>query len=263
MAITSHTDLIEATGGQEVGGWLSSCRRKIVLANTDAWGTAAGAAIQAVLDDTNVPQAGDTLDADHPNLFCTTRDVTMNNSKRATVWCNYKFYATTLNSNVALDNIQTQLKTVTTELDRSGSEITVKHNTAVGHNETQVGEISALHPEGGFVREIVLSRTNDGAAQYDTMNSWINHINSDQWNFGEPGTWLCMDATPRPLQINPVGGGLAKWVFRFQFAYDSHGWKPWVFWIDKTTGRPPDGLSPGVGFKQVDHYPTKAFLVEP
>ncbi|GAF85995.1 unnamed protein product, partial [marine sediment metagenome] len=52
-------------------------------------------------------------------------------------------------------------------------------------------------------------------------------------------TWLCsrIDSTSRDMGLS--------WGVTYEFIYNRETWDPWVYYVDKTTGQPPTGLTEG------------------
>ena len=256
MAENIILDSIREVSSSEWAGVIVEATSVAIVEKNDATWPTDKSVMQTVYDLAGVPQPGDTFSPDHSNLIVRNRSCRMESPGRAEVTISYKFTPSSLNSDAQFDKLSSTLAQITTQRNRDGEEIVVSHG---GNN--QLGEISVLNPEDGFSREVYVSGIVPGD-QHNIQTGWQAHVNSSVWNHGAAGTWLCLKALPDPLDIRD-SQGTWSFIYQFEFAYDETGWQPQVFWRDPTTGRPPDGLEPGTGSKEVIWYNARDFNADP
>ena len=249
-------DSIRDVSCSEVAGVIAEATRTAIVIEEDAdsWGSGASR-MQDILNLDDLPAPGSVFDADHTSLYATGRTLRMESPGRAEVVISYRFYPSSLNNNFHLDRPNTGMAQITTQKDRDGSPLKVTHDQVA-----QGGEITVMQPEDGFDRDIVLS-VPPGSHQQITRD-WQGYINSGTWFDSEPGTWLCQQALPEPLDTRATEPTW-KYIYHFSFAYEPTGWNPDIFWRDPGSGRPPSGLVDGTGFKEISWYDQRDFNIDP
>lgn len=97
-----------------------------------------------------------------------------------------------------------------------------------------------------------------------TLSHQYRHcVNSDSWQGGEPGTWLCRAIDGKNLPIITTlfpGGG---WQNEYLFEYDPDGWVQYGLFHDLNTGAVPQDIDftdgTNNGYQRIVPYPTAAF----
>lgn len=116
------------------------------------------------------------------------------------------------------------------------------------------GVLRVFEPEVTLVGEVSKATNTPGTI----VKSYLGKVNATTWQGEEPRTWLCSEATARPLNLtqNPQ-----LWSFFFGFSLDESTWdsQTTLVFIDPETNQPPDGIAEGNGLLTVTHYDTKNF----
>ena len=274
MAIAiAATDMLTDVTAHEAGGHIMACTRRMLLkeSGSDVWTQHAASSFgdsmveslwtyqrlsQASLP--TLPKAGDVLDATYfPNLFAETFDIRMRDQHTCELYVIYNRYNTTLNGGDGKPLLWMPLqstKQVTTQKDAAGSEIIVTHR-----GRPQMGEVSVLESEPGIAIELVVTTFTPTAI----VTTWTNAVNSADWHDpGDAGHYLCRSVSHRPLNTSAAKPS-RKYIFGFEFIYNTVPWQPDVFWRDPIEGRPPEGLVDGVGWKTIPWHRAIDFNLEP
>lgn len=246
MAITVHKELIDRITAVESNGIITAFTTSYLVEGISA--SSAYDLAQQAMNHADVPQPGDP----HPeNYNIGVVDRRMNlvegNNSKVRIEVDYASWGSSHNLNQFVFNGGTNLQEVTASVDRSGTQVTVTHD-----GETQGVEFNPLFPQS------TVSATGDLRMQYPSLFSqnWTGFINAYPWAGNAANTWLITG-----VNWVSVDASTFPRTFRFtiEFQHDSTGWQPEVVFIDPDTGRPPDGLVAGTGYKAVDWYPTTDF----
>lgn len=210
----------------------------------------ASVALQEALDVDGMP-AENTIPAGYDNLLLVKRTVRIieGNPKKATVDLEYVAKADA-GRNFKFSG-STSVRQITTSFDTNGRLLTVTHTYPqsdpdfAGRTDTQVAEVEIFAPQ------TTLIATNIVAADFPHHISaqWTGVLNSETWASGSRFTWMItrIDFSGHDEAVSPP-----EWEFTYEFQYNRFTHLPVIFYIDQRTGRAPDGLVPGVGWKQLN-----------
>lgn len=264
MTVSIVQDSLRQVSAAEAGGYMTDLTLAYIVTSDNAasdFGTDA-LSLFAVSGHASVDQPGDQLseatgnDQGEKQLFVIGRDFRFESPGRCDVRIRYKMFNVALHpraSHLTIFEPLLDVAPIQSQTDRQGSPILV---TRGGH-APQYGEISAMNASVGFRYPMAISTDVPGILSA----AWTNTVNEGEFLGGAPGTWLCRNASYRPLDArhSSLSGRPRRWVFDFEFIHDSSGWQPWVFWKDSATGRPPDDLVSGQGYKKIDWHQTRIF----
>jgi len=144
-----------------------------------------------------------------------------------------------------------------TNIDAGLNLITVKYeypsdylyNSALAGQTIQQG---ALVPF--LAPEFTMSVTQDQEhAPYALQDDYVGKINSTDWQYFDEDQykWLCTGITGYKTGT--------RWTVTYNFQYKKNGWPVDVVFIDPHTGKPPEDVVKGVGYKSVAVYETANF----
>lgn len=239
--LTTDISLVE-----DRGAVIQLTRRMMV---TDLSGTDPQV-LQEALDVGGMP-AENTSPTGYDNLLLVKRTVRIidGNPKKATVDLEYVSKADA-GRNFKFSG-STSVRQITTSFDLNGRLLTVSHTYPdddpdfAGRTDTQVAEVEIFAPQ------TTLIATNIVAADYPhaISSQWTGVLNSKSWAGGAPFTWMItrIDFSQHNEAVSPV-----EWEFTYEFQFDRTTHLPVIFYIDQRTGRAPDGLVPGTGWKQLN-----------
>ena len=207
--------------------------------------------MQAVIDDAELPPIGEqvtitSIEGQAYDMFMLDRQIEQIGLQQARVIDTFE--AITVGNpgdgdNLSPIRISGAVSATETEVDKSGSTITVSHG-----GESQGGTIRANEA----AMQLAFDMAVETYTPTDVIVAWQNKINSADWFGGSPGVWLCTRVNVQPIQESSTP---PRWKFTFEFQAKPYpGWQPWVRYIDPETGKPPVGLVDGTGYKQVQHY---------
>ena len=137
--------------------------------------------------------------------------------------------------------------------DRAGDQITVEHEGV-----KQGGEITPF--EGRAVLNFGTAFAS--LTPWLLVANWVNTVNDSSSFFYSPGalarTWLITELNFE-LSDRESPFGWPIYEFSMTMRHNPDTWDPGVIFIDPTTGRPPEGLSAGTGYKQVIWHDERNF----
>ena len=136
--------------------------------------------------------------------------------------------------------ITASLSSVKTNLDHAGNPIIVTHN----------GVPQGVEIEKQMPTIVMRYRRRETQRPFTRALNHVGKTNNSSFEGRPARTVLCTSITGESRD-----GGVTYDV-DYEFQYLPETWDVQVFWIDKTTGRPPDNLVAGVGYKTVQVYPT-------
>jgi hypothetical protein len=287
MAFTCTPNLLThgPLAAAESGGVVRSHTTSYLVEGDDLdFGTGGDAPVQVLNkhDIIGLPMPGDRLfmQFDSPwetsDLFVTGRTCRMETPTIAIVDVTWQQFETSLNHPDGIGTSHTVgTKTVTTSTDRSGQPLKVVY----GHDITsttfeeqlasgsvQQPSVTVMDAEPVFEIELVLELDNSRNPS-DISRHYVGKTNSAPWRELGENQWLCLAATPRPLNpyVSKIYHSIHSYVFAFQFAASAYdqGWNPTVEWTDPTTRMPPGDLEEGVGRRHVKWYDAVDFNQEP
>lgn len=154
----------------------------------------------------------------------------------------------------------TNLNQTTTQLDRNGNQVTVSHTFAesdpdpayAGETKTQGADVPVRIPNSTVVGRGMLR-----ASYPDVISKgFAGYLNSNVWAGERPYTWQCVSVDWDPVDTTLIP---RLFEFTFTFEHDPFTHLPQVFYRDERTGRAPDGIASGTGYKYVDFYPAMDF----
>lgn len=233
-------DLNETITITERAGIIREVKRKAI--KTGTWGTIP-AAVTAIAGDAGIPVVGNPLTMEGQTVYLEDRDITIKSRSIIEIEMTYRRQE----EDEFTFRGSTSLQQITTQFALNGDQITVSHNGV-----TQGGSVDVLAPGSTLELEFVTASASPGSVSTD----WTGKVNSDTWQGGAAGTWICMNVTFDPVDLTAA---TPKYRFTFSFEYREDGWDPTVVFIDPETGEPPDGLVDGTGVKTVVSYATKDF----
>lgn len=248
--MSTIVDTIQEVRLEEIAGEIRQATRVLYL---DVYSTPV---FFNALSDPQVPQAGDALNADYPNVKVIRRIPTVvrtpgvNNgyATRVRIEIQYELQRPRTD-NFALRG-GSSLQQIETGKKQDGSAITLTYNST-----TYPVRIPVLAPQGNLSREIEES-TNDPDAIVD---DWVGHVNSATWRGGSAKSWLCTNVTYELIdrKNNPKR---YRFTYEFEKTNDPDGWKITEVYKD-SSGRIPSDVDPssGNGIVTVDYYPTYNF----
>lgn len=150
------------------------------------------------------------------------------------------------------------LSQIETPKDIIGSPITVSH-TFPDDDENHAG---ATIRQGGTVQQLLPSYelTYTGLQEVPSIlklqEKYIGRTNSETWNYGAVGKWMCTSITGEPVDIKT---GVDTWLLEAVFQYRGIGWAQTAIFTDPATGGQPTDLLPGVGYRSVQVQPRVDF----
>jgi len=270
MATKAYIDHIETLEMNEEWGVITGCVRQATvmgLTGTD-WSV-----MYDVLDDAGIPPKGSYLDNDRgSHLHLVTRNVKMIDKDKAHVTLTYGpfndrgqrlFYdfTTILGRNIS-GKMQASVAQKATNLFReagTGTEelIVLEHTYPTDDPDysdrtiSQTGQVDVYIPQRTFTIEGV-KETN---APWNVAENLIGAVNKNSW-LGQPmHTWMCTEVS---WEFRDEG----NYFMSFAFQHDPDTWNPTAVFIDDRTGRPPDDLIEGLGYKYIRYHREKNFVKE-
>lgn len=252
--MTTRADLLTGEiSAKETAGRITSVTRNALIEFEYGIGELPSleAAIKKILEAEGLPTVGHEITINGQSVFLEERNARLVDARKGEVVLIYRRQESSDpddpgNSDITYDG-GTNLRQITTELDINGDPITVEHA-----GDEQWGNVQALDPQSTLIARIVEEDRRPGL----TSIAWGGYVNSELWNGGAPGTWLCESVTFEEVDMT---ADPPKYRLTYTFQYDRDGWQPQVFYTDPETGRPAPGLEPGIGYKTVAHYPEKDF----
>jgi hypothetical protein len=121
--------------------------------------------------------------------------------------------------------------------------------TSPGQTKTQTGEITVMQPNENFKLQGQIFTTNPRAVKIALLTA----INSVPWMDEDAFTWMCVEVSYEPLYV------AWQWSFSFEFQHNPDTWLPTPIFNDQRIGRPPPGLLPGFGYRQIHYHPEVDF----
>lgn len=249
---TAHIDTEDMLEASEVDGAFTRVVRRVRvvdLEDTDY------EVLQSALDAAGVPAAGDELGS--TGLFLKERNPRLVNKGCVDVDLVYLpansngGVGQSFESGLVLGESSATLNQVESNLDGAGALITVEHTYPVddldfaGLTKVQGGTIQVFQPQ--------ITRRYRGikatAVPWEIEMDIVGTVNENTWAGGDSRTWMCTACSWKPVD---VGG--SRFEFNVEFQYNPDTWDPTVVYKDERTGRPPDGLVAGTGYKTIAKY---------
>lgn len=209
---------------------------------------------------TGLPQYGDTL-PDYPNLICTQHRIQTISSRGADGYCRVSIEVTyTAIARLEDDGVYSiggTVEQIETQRNILGFPLTVSHTYPTDDpffpavTITQTGTIRPT--DGVLTFEAYKKKRTEYPELY--VSKWINTINNRAWRGYDRYKWKLqgMPAVEHDRSTTPH-----TWTFRFEFQYNSAGWKP-IVRATAPDGSCPNNLVFGVGYYPVEHYQTRDF----
>ena len=253
MAFTVHENTrVEA---EEYGGVLvAGARESIIESDIAADWTGTASDVRAILNDSGLPDAGETWDADNPALIVRRRVVSMMTPRRWTVRAHYDYANLSLNLESPkaplLSTLTSGLKTITA--DRKPGFGPPMTTTAFG--QTKVSPITALD------QDLILNIPVQVITHLPGMISsvWTNAINSVPWKGAPAATWVCQGVTFDPINLTPGRDGDQQLVFmNFSFRHDRNRYEYESTWRDETQGETAADLTISTGRILINDWHTR------
>ena len=259
MAITVVTDLQSAPAlttiscEEREGAVVAMHRQCLVegVINTDYQG------LFAALDAASVP-AFNSIPTGETNLVLNRREARAVGGATSKYLIDLYYVAKSESEYNFVFSGSSSLNQITTELDGLGQQVTVSHTFPAGDKDfpstlrTQGASMSVLSPQ--------MSLSAVGVMEEDYPHiiafQWSGAVNATTWADMLPGTLICMGAgfVPHDLGADPK-----KYKFTFDFQFDPSGWEPLAVYIDERTGKPPENLVNGTGYKTVVYRPQQEY----
>ena len=230
------------------------------LTSTDAAGIVA-----EMLSATGLPASGSTITVGSDTLYLVQLIPVLTRDQQTSGEVRLVYRRRELSSDAPGGTVPTlqggaALKQVTTQLDANGDPITVEHTWPAddpdfpGETHVQGGEIQVDAAMSELVGTIVVQTASPGAI----ADSWVNYVNSNNWQNGEPRTWKCQRV---PFTLLDDTTSPDTWELSFHFEKDRQTWDndTTAIFIDPRTGRPPENLVENEGYKKIQYYPARNF----
>lgn len=250
MAVARVENLSSGSGLTEEGGLILELRRTAIVSSIAA-STNPGTLMNDILTAAGMPAVGQTVTIGSQSVVLEDRSIQMKSNREAEVTLVYRRQET----DTPTYRGGTTLEQITTELDANGNQITVTGPNSI----VQGGEINVGQPQATLIADVVAATNTPGAIS----SQWAGFVNSDSWNGGAPGQWLCEDVSFEPVDMS---ASPKKWRFNFVFRRKRRSiddtepaHQPQVIYIDPETNRPPPELVEDVGYKTVTWYPSRNF----
>lgn len=190
--------------------------------------------LTTALDDEGVPQSNESYSSEFPRLVVTRRSPAVvgnvNGIHRVKILVEYQLEPAT---SIAYPSRGVgSLSQLTTNKDKNGEPVVLSYG-----EQRYLGEFSVFAAEGSQYRRCI-EETND--PEY-TKSSWLNKINSDEFDGAPSGHWL----------VSHVGYELwnartdpNRWVFDYELSRSTSpdGWTYWAAWHD-ARGNIPSGAA--------------------
>lgn len=124
-------------------------------------------------------------------------------------------------------------------------QIVVRHTYPDGRqSDPQGGEITVMQPHRNFTVQGYKAT----ATPWIIEKGIINRVNERTWMDGGKWEWMCTEVTWEAIDANKL------YKMKFEFQHNPDTWQPTAVYIDSKTGKPPAGLIPGVGSRQIEYH---------
>lgn len=140
------------------------------------------------------------------------------------------------------------LSQITDVADRHGNAAWVEYN-----DDRKGAEFTALLPQATAAFDLVQSTP--GGYEYPGLlaRDYVGKLNSEPWNGGAIGEWLCT-----AINYMELGGAPTQWAMHYEFQAKPGGWQPLVqYFLDDGSVPEPDepgGPPPPGSRRTVDWY---------
>lgn len=216
--------------------------------------------IGEALNTSGVPQYGDSFPG-NDNIIVVNRNARVldeDNNRKVVVEVEY----TTLGLEDGNYRFQcsTSISEDSTSGDVNGNLVSLSYTYPVdyenpqyaGLTSTQAAELTVYRPESTLSTTGITATSNPNGI----VDSWAGYLNSDQWQGGAAGTWMCTrcDWVPHDLDASPP-----KYKFTFEFQKKRASWTQTAYFRTDDTGKIPSDLVSGVGYKRVVTNPYRPF----
>ena len=154
--------------------------------------------------------------------------------------------------------LSSSLQQIETQFDVFGNQIILQHTYAAddenfaGQTKYVTVSVPQMFPQGEVIYDGLVYLSNPIAFR----NTYLGHINTYNWNGGQPTTWLCTDIMIEPHTWN---NSLILWRVSITFQFDPSGWNQLAIFTDPTTNKPPIDLVEGLGIVQIQTQPYADF----
>lgn len=260
---TVKIDIIETLEMKEQWGVLVGVKRqaKVIGLTGTTWET-----MYDALEAAGLPKYGEYLDDDRgAELALTDREVQMIDRDKAVVDLTYKHF-NDAGQNLFPQNLDemedrsvagkmtasvVQKETNLYREGGSGPETLIKVTHTYpdtdadygGKTITQTGKVQVFIPQRTFTVRGIKST----AAPWNMAEALVGAVNNAIW-LGKPKhTWMCTEVT---WDYRMRG----QFFMEFQFQHNPDTWNPTAIFIDDRTGRPPEGVVPGLGYKYIRYH---------
>jgi hypothetical protein len=120
-----------------------------------------------------------------------------------------------------------------------------------GKTVPQTGEIDVNLPGHNFTIEGVRA----AVAPWNIGKALVGAINDSVWLGEAKHSWMC-------TSVSWEFRGAGMYFMSFEFQHDPDTWNPGAVFIDERTGRPPENLLPGIGYKSIRYHKEANFVRE-
>jgi hypothetical protein len=124
-----------------------------------------------------------------------------------------------------------------------------------GRTIWQNGEVNVHIPQRTFTIEGMVENN----APWDIAEALIGSVNWSTWMGQGEHTWMCTDVT---WEYRDKKEGTGYYFMTYTFQHDPDTWNPTAVFIDDRTGRPPEGLVEGSGYKYIRYHREVDFVRE-
>ena len=257
-----HLDKIETLSMNERWGVIVAMERQATVTGLTGttWET-----LYDVLDEAGVPTKGSYLDNDRgSHLIVTDRNVRMVDQDKALVdivygkfndrgqrlfWDPTEVSVRNMSGKMTASVVQKETNLYRPDGTGEQTEITVEHTYPsddpdyANRTITQSGVITVMMPG----RTMTVQGLKNLLSPWVLAENLIGSVNKKTWLGQPPHTWMCTEVM---WEFRDEG----NYFMEFQFQHDPDTWNPTVVFIDDRTGRPPEGLVEGTGYKNIRYH---------
>lgn len=112
-----------------------------------------------------------------------------------------------------------------------------------GQTVFQTGEVTVMQPNDNFKIHGQILMRNPKQIKKDLLGA----INPNPWMDGGAWEWMCMEVAWEPMFVE------FQWKISMEFQHNEDTWLPTAIFNDARSGRPPAGIIPNFGVRQI-HY---------
>lgn len=255
MAATAHIVRTTQLQAREING---AVVRLVMQARVTGLSDTDQEVLTTALATSGVPAAGATLSG-YDNLILVERNPRLVDGDPTTVDIDliYETYANdgqNLSSppaGVAIGEARVNVSQVRTNLDQTGTAITVEHRYPgtdpnwPGQRKEQGGEIDVYVPQ----RTMRVQGRRTVPSPWLLAGAIVGKVNNAAWAGGEARSWMCTG-----MYWELFDRGTNRYTVNFEFQHNPDTWDPTAVYIDEKTQKPPVNLVVGEGIKTIQWH---------